>query len=211
MLLLQFLLVGVAQLGVFDFLDLERQHVDLLSHVLVVAVQLPSPGVEGGHCGVGRCVPVTLFPQVAERIKDIELKLLAEQGLVIVGSVHIHEQVADLPQGLDRGGAVVDEDLSGARGRDDAPDHKRAVLAGRQSEIFEDRVDSFRVGKLERCFDAALVFPGADHAAVGAVAENETERADKDGFARAGFPRDDVESFTELNAHVLHDREVLDA
>ena len=59
--------------------------------------------------------------------------------------------------------------------------------------------------------DGAAFLAAADERAVGAFAEDEVERAEDDGFARAGFAGDDVAAGLEFQREVAHEGEVFDA
>jgi hypothetical protein len=59
--------------------------------------------------------------------------------------------------------------------------------------------------------DGAAFFAAADERAVGALAEDEVERADDDGFARAGFAGDDVAAGLEFEREIAHQGEIFNA
>ena len=64
---------------------------------------------------------------------------------------------------------------------------------------------------IEHRLDGAAFLAAADERAVGAFAEDEVERADDDGLARAGFAGDDVAAGLEFQREVAHEGEVFDA
>src|SRR5208282_1514181 len=68
-----------------------------------------------------------------------------------------------------------------------------------------------KVGDIEDGLNRAAFLAAADKPTVGAFAEDEVERADDDGFARAGFTRDDVATRLEFKREVGHQGEVFNA
>ena len=64
---------------------------------------------------------------------------------------------------------------------------------------------------IEHGLDRATFLAAADERAVGAFAEDEVERADDDGLARAGLAGDDVAAGLEFQREVGHEGEVFDA
>ena len=73
------------------------------------------------------------------------------------------------------------------------------------------RIQLFQLGPFEDCFDGANIGSGPNQRFVGSFAEEQLERADDDRFARAGLPRDDGESRTELPFQILDQRQILDS
>jgi hypothetical protein len=59
--------------------------------------------------------------------------------------------------------------------------------------------------------DRATFFAAADERAVGAFAEDEVQRADDDGFARAGLAGDDIATRLEFQRQVAYQGKVFDA
>ena len=81
-----------------------------------------------------------------------------------------------------------------------------------QAVFFEKDVEwraEFR--DIKHGFNRTTVAAAADERAVGAFAEDEVERADDDGFARAGFAGDDVAARLEFQREVGHEGEVFNA
>jgi hypothetical protein len=72
----------------------------MLRDLLVVAIKRLSPRVKIEHFDIDCMVGRTLTPEIAERIKNIELEVLAEERLVLVRAVHINEKIADFLQCL---------------------------------------------------------------------------------------------------------------
>ena len=83
---------------------------------------------------------------MTERIEQVDLELRTEQRLVVVRTMHVHQQFADASEDLKRDRTVVDQVLAGAGRLDDASDDKLAVLAGIQAALIENGVNVRRIG-----------------------------------------------------------------
>ena len=64
---------------------------------------------------------------------------------------------------------------------------------------------------MEYGFGAAGFLSGSDQSAIGAVAKQEVQRADQDGFTGAGLARDNVQPGFEIDPDIFHERNVLNA
>ena len=130
---------------------------------------------------------------------------------MVVRPVQVHQLRAEALQEGQGHGRVVDEGLAAA-GRLDCPaQDQQAILARVEAGLGQEGVDELGVGQPERGLDRALGLAGADGAGVGALAKQEVKRADQDGFARAGLPRDDVEAGLEIHRGLFDEGEVLDS
>ena len=209
-LLEDFLFLALNRSRLFQLLRAIGKKVDLLGNVLD-AGQLGPPVLQRAGLLVDFLVSAALVPEMAESIQQIELKFLAQQGLVIVRPVHVDQQLADALQHLERDLAVVDQALRGAARPDDAADDQLSVLAGRQAEFLEDRVNVRGILQDETGFRATGVFARPDQRPVRALAEQQVERPDQDRFARARFAGDHVQARLKIHADVLDEGKVLDA
>ena len=153
-----------------------------------------------------------LFFQAAKRIEDGELFRRMQQGLVIVRPVHVHKPFADRGQRGQRGGRAVDELTVRPSAGEGALEDQLMIVAGLQAVLLqkgsERRAQFFY---FEDRLDGTAVASAAEEGAVGAVAEDEVERADDDGFAGTGFAGDDVAARLEFQREVRDQREVFDA
>ena len=170
---LDFFFLGGVEVGGFDFVDLVAEEVDfLLVGALGVAevVELVdefSPNAEVVAIGF------VFFFGEGVGVEHVELALLDEEGLVIVGAVEIDQILAEGLEDVEGGGGAVDELFIGAAVADDAADDELVVLAGVEAGFLEDVVDLGWFDEIEDGFDGAGVLAGADEAAVCALAEDE--------------------------------------
>ena len=205
-----FLLVGL-EFGGLDFGDLMAQQFEF-------AVQR---GLVGGEAGVflaqaGEAAPdghVLLAGGLgaAVGVEQIELAFGAEQGLVVVRAVQVHEQVAELLEDREGGRRTVDELPVAARRREGAFDDQVALHATFQAVFLEFGVERAAIVHVETRFHGAGVRAGADEALVGAFAQEQFQRAQDDGLARAGLAGDGDEAGGELPFEFLDQGEVFDA
>ena len=154
----------------------------------------------------------TILFQAPEGIEDGELFGGMQQGLVIVRAVHVHQPLADGGERGEGRGRTIDELAVGARIGECALEDKPMVVAGLQAVFIEKAFQrSAQLLHVEHGLDGATVAAAADEGTIGAFAEDEVERADDDGLARAGFAGNDVEARPELERQVRNEGEVFDA
>ena len=122
--------------------------------------------------------------------------------------MHIHQAFPHALEHLQGRGAVVDDAAARAVRGEGAADYKLPLLARGQAHFVEDRVDIRGIGEVEHGLRHALVGASPDRRLVGAFAEQQTKRADDDGFAGAGLTGNDVQSRFELDRDILDQREV---
>jgi len=110
-----------------------------------------------------------------------------------VRTVDIHKPFADDSKRVQRRGRAVDKLAVRARAGERAFENELIFLTRLKTilvqKLFQRR---FQFRHVKNGFDRAAFLAAADERAVGAFAEDEVERADDDGFARAGFAGDDV-------------------
>ena len=149
--------------------------------------------------------------RAAEGVEQVKLPFRAEERLVIVGTVQVHEQVAQLLEDGQGRRRTVDE-LPVAPGlREGALDDQPAVDAAFEAVFVELGVECAAVVHVEGRLHRAGVRAGADEAFVRALAEQQLERAEDDGLARAGLPGDHDEPGRELPVEFFDERQILDA
>jgi len=131
---------------------------------------------------------------------------------VVVRAVDVDEPLAGARERLQRGRGAVDELAVGSRGGEHALEEELSLVARFDAVFVEERSQgSLELPHVNGGFDRAALFAATDERAVGALAQDEIERADEDGFARAGLATDDVQARLELEREVGDEGEVLDA
>ena len=117
-----------------------------------------------------------------------------EQDLVLVLAVQIDERAGGLAERRAGDERAVDEGPAAPLRRDFAADDHFAA-----------------VGLLEDRLDGRGLLAGPDELGAGASADEQSDRADEDGFAGAGFAGQDVEAGREFELESIDDGEVGDA
>src|ERR1039458_5834127 len=130
---------------------------------------------------------------------------------MIVRAVYVHEPFANAGKRGERGRRTVDELAVRSRAGERALEDELIIFARFKAVLFQKtfqrRAKFFHI---EHGLDGAAFFAAADERAVGAFAEDEIQRAEDDGLARAGFARDDVATGLEFQREVAHEGEVFD-
>ncbi len=130
---------------------------------------------------------------------------------MIVRAVHVHQPFAQRAEHLQRGRRPIDELPVRARERERALEHELFVFARFKSVLFEKTLQSpAQLGHVEHRFDRATVRAAANECAIRALAQHEIERADDDGFARAGLARDRVAAGLKFERQIGDQRQVFD-
>ena len=203
--------VGV-ELGGGDLGGLVAEEFELLGVGAVVDDEAGFFGGEGGAAAAELAEVFALGEQAAEGVENGELAGGVEQGLVVVGAVHIDEPLADGAEERKGGGGAVDELAVGSGGGEGAFEDELGVFARFDAVFFEEGGEfGADGGEIEHGLDGATVGTAADELAVGAFAEDEVEGADDDGFARAGFAGDGVVAGRQLEGQVGDQGEVFDS
>ena len=127
---------------------------------------------------------------------------------MIVRPVHVDQHFAELLQRLNRHRAVVDGLLVGTVGLYDAANDQLSAFARFEAERLQRRVDRSWIFQFEQGFGGAGFLAGADDFFVGAFTQQHAEGADENGFARAGFAGDHIESRFEIDGEFFHQREI---
>jgi hypothetical protein len=115
-------------------------------------------------------------------------------------------------QNRDRGRLVIDEDASlTARGNFASQDD--GIAFGIESIVFEDAGDGLRgtAFDLKHRRNYRPIGTGTDHVRRGLLPEKQAESVDQNGFASAGFAREQVQARGERYRQVLDHRVVLEA
>ena len=112
-------------------------------------------------------------------VEHVALEALVQEGLVVVGAMHVHEQAPEGAESLDCRCHIVHVHAAAACGGDRASHYEDAVLARRKASLVEKPVDlaqdgrDRRRGKVELGLDARLLRAVAHGRCVGARAERE--------------------------------------
>ena len=193
-----------------DLVDAVVEELDLAGDVLLVV------GVERVDLLLDGAV-ILIFDRVArlgrvelpKGVENLELRLLVQQRLVVVGAVHIDQHLAKALEHIERDRLVVDRGTVGRFG-DDAADDQQTALAPFQPNVIQDRVDPRGVGEAKLRMHGTGGLAGADHRLIGALAQQEPQRADNERLARAGLAGDHDEALAEADSHVVDQGEVFD-
>jgi len=194
------------ELGLGDFLVLIAPEVDHAEAVLLALDEFVevigglAPADVGFSDGVGG--------EAGEAVEEGALLGLVEAGEGFALGVDEGEFRGELLEDGDRGGLVVDEHSAFAVGLDFAPEDD-FVAGGVDAVLLEDGVCAS--GGLEDAGDYGLVCAVADEVGGGFAAHEEGKRVNENGFACAGFAREEVEAGAELSDGVIDDGVVLSA
>ena len=144
----------------------------------------------------------------AEAVEENALLRLVEAGEGFGLRVHQGQFRGELLQHGNGGGLVIDEDAAFAVGEDfAAEDDFRAFGV---DAVFLQR--GFGAGGgLEDAGNDGLVGAVADHVGGGLAAHQQGQRVDQDGFAGAGFAREQIEPRAEDGDGVVDDGVILGA
>src|SRR5258708_31102743 len=131
----------------------------------------------------------------------------AEQGMLLVLSVDLDQRRADFAEALYGGEFAVDHDPRASAAFGDHPAHDEFAASAVAFARGQFRHRGLTL-ELEQPFDDSFFLAGANHVGRRARAEQQSERAQDDGFAGAGFAGEDIEAGAELEMSFLDDREV---
>ncbi len=130
---------------------------------------------------------------------------------MIVRAVEIDQEIAEVLEDGEGGGGGVDGLPVGADGAELPLQNQRPLLAGIHAVFLEALVDGRGIVELKECFDGAGIGAGADDGFIGALAQEELEGPDDDGFAGPGLAGDGGEPGTEGPLEVLDKGEIANA
>src|SRR6185436_7589385 len=98
---------------------------------------------------------------------------------------------------------AVDELAVGAAGREVALEHELVFYTRLQTVRFQKGPQRrLQTRHVKHGFDGTTVAAAANQRAVGPFSQHEIERADQDGFARAGLTGDDVVTGLEFQHQI---------
>ena len=226
--------------GAGNFVHLKTQQVQLLRVGFLIHDQRGFLIFERGAASDQFAERRLLLFQATERVENRELPAGMQKRLVVVRTVHVHQPFADRRQHIQRGGRAVDKLAICSTSREGALENELIFLArlqavffkifpqrrrsaGLRPGLFQITAASSRAGgrrsalvdvqsrDIENGFDGTTIAAVADERTVGTFTEDEIERADDDGFARAGLAGDDIAAGLKLKRQVRYEREVFDA
>ena len=112
--------------------------------------------------------------------------------------------------------SVVGEPLTNWRfapaAGENAFQHELIVLAGLEAVLFKkDFSGAYNRRNVEHRFHRATIAAAANERAIRPFAEHQIQRANHNGFARAGFARDGLAPRLQFQRQVRHEGEIFDA
>ena len=146
---------------------------------------------------------------VTEGIQKLHVLRRIHQRLMLVLSVHVHQQRSELLQRRQRQHRARDAaDVAPAAAQlpGDADESIVRVHAELCGQLQRRRI----AGDVEQRLHAALLRAGADHVPVGAAAQRQVHAVYHDGLARAGFARKHIESLRKFDAQRFNQCDISD-
>ncbi len=150
------LLLALLGRRLLDLLHAVAQQVELLSGLRAAGLEPRPARLQVAEAPVGTVVGRPFRIHAAEGVEHGELRLRAEEGLVVVRAVQVDQVLAQLAQHGQGDRRVVHEVLP-APGAHDAPCHELPVLARRQPAARQHGIDRRGVAQ----FEERLGRPGA--------------------------------------------------
>ena len=150
------------------------------------------------------------FTCPAKQIQQPELAALLEQPARLAWSVEIDPVLSESLQGGKRRETAVDRDFRRLLPREAAPEEQQAILARRQLEFAEHRVDSGRIGKIQTRLHIDRRRALADDRLVRPLARQEAQCPEQDTLPGTRFARHRREPCLEVERDVLQQGQVSD-
>lgn len=209
---LEFVVLAGAGVGLADFVELVVEQVALAFEVLALAVEAAEFVAEGFMAVVEVAVLLEGGGQggASEAVEDFAVAFDVEEGLVLVLSVEVDEEVADLAE-LGEGEEIAVCQGAAASGGGDFAAQDEFVVRSVNAGLVEERGEGGVAGDVEEGLDFGRVAAPAHVVAAGAFAEDELERTDDDGLAGSGLAGQAVESGIEVQGEVVDDGQIADA
>ena len=217
-------LAGVGQLPLlaFQVRDFALRQIQRRQFPQVIAQNI-EPGVAfgGGLPQVAQLPPqptpgLILLDQFCDQrlvagvvVQQLPLGLAPQQGLMLVLAVNIHQPFTQFPQRLGRLGHAVDVAARAASTGDDPP--QLAFPVAVQVALGQPGARRRQGIEIEQGAEIGPFRPMADHVAVGAVAQQQTDGVHQDGFAGAGFAGDRGHPGRQFQFQFLDNSEIADA
>src|SRR5690242_10869804 len=121
--------------------------------------------------------------------------------------VQIHQQPANLSQNSRGYRRSVDPGATATTHRNLALQHESLVFDF-YSTLIGELYDALEVGDVEHALDRGFVRAGADQVSARPLAEEQTQRADDDGFTGARLAREHIEAFRQRKVYLFNDCEI---
>ncbi len=154
-----------------------------------------------------KCFRDLIGSNAGEGVEDLEAGGRVERHDALVLRMDHGQLRSQLPQYADRCRLIVDEHAGFAAGGD-LPAKNEPALVSVQAILFQDGGGAFSVSIKDAGHRGALAAV-PDHVGRSFVAQQQGQRVDKDGFARARLPGQQVEAGTELHCDIVDDGVVL--
>ena len=212
----QLLVLAGAQGGSGDFAGLKRKQIHALrqrARILAQPLQLRAHPAQQGRL-------LRQFAaqrqQPGEAVQQLDMGLGFEQVEVFALAVHIHQQVSQFAQALQRHAAPVDAaDVAPVEPHLAAEHHPVGavgVVKPLLLQLAAHLCAQLRVaGQLKRRFDLRHVAACAHRFGSGALAQQQPDGVDDDGLPRARLAGKDVETGAEGEMQLVDDRKVANA
>jgi hypothetical protein len=200
------LLIGVKPGGI-DLLRLKTQQVLALQALLLCLTQLPEvlpqPLIALVRLLQGRHIAA----QPAKGVEECQLRLAAQQGLLLMLAEDFDEMLANLLQ--HRQGGQVGINVAAAAAFGDQPfQQQQRIVAGnakRGQHLAQVRMG----GEIEEGFDERRFVVRTHHLRLGALAQYQPQGPNKQRLPGPRFAGKDVEPGTEFKHHALNEGVVL--
>src|SRR5207237_7979889 len=153
---------------------------------------------------------IRLLLGATESVEDATLRFAVQQGLRVVLAVKVDELPPDLGQHGGRHGSSIYPGAPAAARGDLALENER-VIVDFNSALISQRRYLLQFTNVEDTFPRRLVGTGADQISAGALAEQQTQRANDDRLPRTGLPGEHVEAGRQRQRNLLNDGEVPNA
>ena len=158
----------------------------------------------------GKCLAE--FPHAAECVEDGQLFGGVQQGLVVVGSMNIHEPFSQHSQNVERGRRTIDE-LAVCSIAGEGPLQDELIVLARFQAIFVQKTTQGRPEQTDVKYGLhrTTLAAATDQGALGAFTDHQIKGADDDGLAGARLAGDSTESRLEFQGQVSDQSQVFDA
>ena len=192
-----------------DFLNLKFEKFPAVAHAPGFGVGVFPLREQVRQTTVGDTDRFPEFAEAAEPVQKVDMTIRIKQRLVIVLSVKVDQGPGQVEQPPDGNGQTVDE-TAAATVRSDLPADDEFTVLGLDAHGVQKRQTAVIGLQLENGLDETPFLARPDHVRARPRSENQTQGADEDGFARAGFTRNDVQPGSEFDFNSVDQRVVDD-
>ncbi len=185
-LLRQLFIFAGDETGAFEFGRAEPCELEQIGAFTLAAIQFLQARLDFFCARVAFAIRREFVVEIRVAIENLAMALGAKQRMLLVLSINLHQRRADFAEALHGGEFAVDRDARASAALGDHPAHEQfappAVAFARGQ--FRHRGLAL---ELEQSLDDSFFLARADHVGRGARAEQQSERAQDDRFAGAGF------------------------